>query len=77
MKVGIFLTSQHPPDSDIVAGLEGRYAMRRLARDCGRDAVATGHRNDRSERRGKQAWNRKTVEHDFLLADLQPAARSL
>ena len=42
MKVGIFLTSQHPPGSDIVAGLEGQYAMTRLARDRGWDAVVTG-----------------------------------
>jgi alkanesulfonate monooxygenase SsuD/methylene tetrahydromethanopterin reductase-like flavin-dependent oxidoreductase (luciferase family) len=42
VKVGIFLTSQHPPGSDIVAALEGQYAMTRLARDRGWDAVATG-----------------------------------
>ena len=42
MKVGIFLTCQHPPGSDIVAALEGQYAMARLARDRGWDAVATG-----------------------------------
>ncbi|HEY1299538.1 MAG TPA: LLM class flavin-dependent oxidoreductase [Stellaceae bacterium] len=42
MKIGIFLTAQHPPDSDIVAELEGQYAMVRLARDRGWDAVATG-----------------------------------
>ena len=42
MKVGIFLTGQHPPGSDIVAELEGQYAMTRLARDRGWDAVATG-----------------------------------
>jgi hypothetical protein len=32
MKIGIFLTGQHPPNSDIVAELEGQYAMTRLAR---------------------------------------------
>jgi alkanesulfonate monooxygenase SsuD/methylene tetrahydromethanopterin reductase-like flavin-dependent oxidoreductase (luciferase family) len=42
VKVGIFLTGQHPPGSDIVAALEGQYAMTRLARDRGWDAVATG-----------------------------------
>jgi alkanesulfonate monooxygenase SsuD/methylene tetrahydromethanopterin reductase-like flavin-dependent oxidoreductase (luciferase family) len=42
MKVGIFLTGQHPPGSDIIAELEGQYAMARLARDRGWDAVATG-----------------------------------
>jgi alkanesulfonate monooxygenase SsuD/methylene tetrahydromethanopterin reductase-like flavin-dependent oxidoreductase (luciferase family) len=42
MKIGIFLTCQHPPGSDMVAALEGQYAMARLARDRGWDAVATG-----------------------------------
>ncbi len=42
MKIGIFLTGQHPPESDILAELEGQYAMTRLARDRGWDAVATG-----------------------------------
>jgi alkanesulfonate monooxygenase SsuD/methylene tetrahydromethanopterin reductase-like flavin-dependent oxidoreductase (luciferase family) len=42
MKIGIFLTGQHPPGSDIVAELEGQYAMARLARDRGWDALATG-----------------------------------
>ena len=42
MKIGIFLTGQHPPGSDVVAELEGQYAMTRLARDRGWDAVATG-----------------------------------
>ena len=42
MKIGIFLTGQHPPGSDIIAELEGQYAMARLARDRGWDAVATG-----------------------------------
>src|SRR5262249_31070535 len=42
MKVGIFLTNQHPPGTDMVAALEGQYAMTRLARVRGWDAVATG-----------------------------------
>ena len=42
MKVGIFLTCQYPPGSDMVAALEAQYAMTRLARDRGWDAVATG-----------------------------------
>src|SRR5947208_12987435 len=42
MKIGIFLTCQHPPGSDMIAALEGQYAMTRLARDRGWDAVATG-----------------------------------
>ena len=42
MKVGIFLTCQQPPGSDMIAALEGQYAMTRLARDRGWDAVATG-----------------------------------
>ena len=35
MKVGIFLTCQHPRGSDMIAALEGQYAMARLARDRG------------------------------------------
>lgn len=42
MKVGIFLTNQHPPGSDMVSALEEQYVMTRLARDAGWDAVATG-----------------------------------
>src|SRR2546430_11171110 len=42
MKIGIFLTCQHPPGSDMIAALEGQYAMTRLARDRGWDAVASG-----------------------------------
>ena len=42
MKIGIFLTNQHPPGSDMIAALEGQYAMARLARDRGWDAVASG-----------------------------------
>jgi alkanesulfonate monooxygenase SsuD/methylene tetrahydromethanopterin reductase-like flavin-dependent oxidoreductase (luciferase family) len=42
MKIGIFLTGQHPPQSDVVAEREGQYAMARLARDRGWDGVATG-----------------------------------
>jgi alkanesulfonate monooxygenase SsuD/methylene tetrahydromethanopterin reductase-like flavin-dependent oxidoreductase (luciferase family) len=42
MKVGIFLTCQHPPGSDIVGALEGQYLMARTARDRGWDAVGTG-----------------------------------
>ena len=42
MKVGVFLTNQHPVGSDMVAALEGQLAMTRLARDRGWDAVGTG-----------------------------------
>jgi alkanesulfonate monooxygenase SsuD/methylene tetrahydromethanopterin reductase-like flavin-dependent oxidoreductase (luciferase family) len=42
MKVGIFLTNQHPPGTDMVSALEEQYVMTRLARDRGWDAVATG-----------------------------------
>lgn len=42
MKIGIFLTGQHPPGSDMVAALEDQYTMTRLARDRGWDAVAMG-----------------------------------
>jgi alkanesulfonate monooxygenase SsuD/methylene tetrahydromethanopterin reductase-like flavin-dependent oxidoreductase (luciferase family) len=42
MKIGIFLTNQHPPGSDMVSALEDQLVMTRLARDRGWDAVATG-----------------------------------
>ncbi len=42
MKVGVFLTNQHPPGRDMVSALEDQYVMTRLARDRGWDAVATG-----------------------------------
>ncbi|MBI2202552.1 MAG: LLM class flavin-dependent oxidoreductase [Candidatus Rokubacteria bacterium] len=42
MKVGLFLTNQNPPGSDMVAALEAQYVMTRLARDRGWDAVASG-----------------------------------
>jgi alkanesulfonate monooxygenase SsuD/methylene tetrahydromethanopterin reductase-like flavin-dependent oxidoreductase (luciferase family) len=42
MKIGIFLTGQHPPGSDMVAAMEDQYTMTRLARDRGWDAVAMG-----------------------------------
>jgi alkanesulfonate monooxygenase SsuD/methylene tetrahydromethanopterin reductase-like flavin-dependent oxidoreductase (luciferase family) len=42
MRVGIFLTNQHPLGSDMVAAQEGQYLMARLARDRGWDAIATG-----------------------------------
>jgi alkanesulfonate monooxygenase SsuD/methylene tetrahydromethanopterin reductase-like flavin-dependent oxidoreductase (luciferase family) len=42
MKLGLFLTNQHPPGRDMVAALEEQLAMTRLARDAGWDAVATG-----------------------------------
>lgn len=42
MKVGIYLTNQHPPGSDMVSALEEQLLMVRAARDRGWDAVATG-----------------------------------
>jgi len=42
MKVAIFLTNQNPPGTDMIAALDSQYAMTRLARDRGWDAVATG-----------------------------------
>jgi alkanesulfonate monooxygenase SsuD/methylene tetrahydromethanopterin reductase-like flavin-dependent oxidoreductase (luciferase family) len=42
MKVAIFLTNQNPPGTDMLAALDGQFAMTRLARDRGWDAVATG-----------------------------------
>jgi len=42
MKVGIYLTNQNPPGSDMVSALEDQYVMARLARNRGWDAIATG-----------------------------------
>lgn len=42
MKVGMYLTNQHPPGSDMVSALEDQYGMTRLVRNHGWDAVATG-----------------------------------
>ncbi len=42
MKVGIYLTNQHPPGTDMVSALEEQLLMLRSARDRGWDAVATG-----------------------------------
>ena len=42
MRIGVFLTNQHPPDRDMVSALEEQFVMTRLARDHGWDAVATG-----------------------------------
>lgn len=42
MKVGIFITNQHPLRRDMVSALEEQYVMTRLARDKGWDAVGTG-----------------------------------
>lgn len=42
MKVGIYLTNQHPLGTDMVSALEEQLVMVRAARDRGWDAVATG-----------------------------------
>lgn len=42
MKVGVYLTNQHPPGTDMVSALEEQLLMVRAARDRGWDAVATG-----------------------------------
>lgn len=42
MKVGIYLTNQHPPGTDMVSALEEQLIMVRAARDRGWDAVGTG-----------------------------------
>ena len=42
MKVGIFLTNQNPLGTDMVSALDEQFAMTRLARDRGWDAVGTG-----------------------------------
>jgi len=42
MKVGIFVTNQNPLGTDMVSALDEQFAMTRLARDRGWDAVGTG-----------------------------------
>ncbi len=42
MKVGLFVTNQNPPGTDMISALEEQYVMVRLARDKGWDAIATG-----------------------------------
>ncbi|MDH3190083.1 MAG: LLM class flavin-dependent oxidoreductase, partial [Acidimicrobiia bacterium] len=42
MKVGLFLTNQHPLDSDLVEGQKGQLEMFRVARDAGWDSVFAG-----------------------------------
>ena len=42
MKVGIFVTHQNPLGADMVSALDEQFAMTRLARDRGWDAVGTG-----------------------------------
>ena len=42
MRVGLFLTNQHPPGSDVAAGQDGQLDMFRLARDAGWDSVFAG-----------------------------------
>ena len=42
MKVGLFVTNQNPPGTDMISALEEQYVMVRLARDKGWDAIGTG-----------------------------------
>jgi alkanesulfonate monooxygenase SsuD/methylene tetrahydromethanopterin reductase-like flavin-dependent oxidoreductase (luciferase family) len=42
MKVGLFVTNQNPPDTDMISALEEQYVMVRLARDRGWNAIGTG-----------------------------------
>ena len=42
MKVGIFVTNQNPLGTDMVSALDEQFAMTRLVRDRGWDAVGTG-----------------------------------
>jgi len=58
MKVGIFLTCQHPPGSDMISAPEGQYAMARLARERGWDAVATGQHYLSEGGAGRSSWCR-------------------
>ena len=42
VRFGLFLTNQHPPGSDVVAGQESQLDMFRFARDAGWDSVFAG-----------------------------------
>lgn len=42
VRIGLFLTNQHPPGTDPVAGQESQLDMFRLARDSGWDSVFAG-----------------------------------
>jgi alkanesulfonate monooxygenase SsuD/methylene tetrahydromethanopterin reductase-like flavin-dependent oxidoreductase (luciferase family) len=42
MKVGLFVTNQNPPGTDLISALEEQYVMVRLARDKGWNAIGTG-----------------------------------
>jgi alkanesulfonate monooxygenase SsuD/methylene tetrahydromethanopterin reductase-like flavin-dependent oxidoreductase (luciferase family) len=42
MKVGLFVTNQNPPGTDMISALEEQYVMVRLARDRGWNAIGTG-----------------------------------
>jgi len=42
MKVGLFVTNQNPPGTDMISALEEQYVMVRLARDKGWNAIGTG-----------------------------------
>ena len=42
VRFGLFITNQHPPGSDVVAGQEGQLDTFRFARDAGWDSVFAG-----------------------------------
>ncbi len=42
MKVGLFITNQHPRDTDMVSALNDQITMVRLARDRGWNSLLTG-----------------------------------
>jgi alkanesulfonate monooxygenase SsuD/methylene tetrahydromethanopterin reductase-like flavin-dependent oxidoreductase (luciferase family) len=42
VRIGLFLTNQHPPGSDVVAGQSGQLDIFRYARDAGWDSVFAG-----------------------------------
>lgn len=43
MRIGLYLTNQHHPDSDARSALDDQLALMRLARDAGWDSVFAGH----------------------------------
>ena len=42
IKIGLFLTNQHPPGTDLVAATGDQIRMVRAARDCGWDSIWAG-----------------------------------
>ena len=42
IRIGLFLTNQHAPRTDLVSALDDQLRMVRAARDCGWDSIWAG-----------------------------------